>query len=256
MPTPDIQAFFDHPILNSPYAYPDRHWELDSDGQPTQKIIRSRRQADFITPIPTPKRGGGGKQLSFTPLIDGTANINSDRQEYHKSLINDIRAAVTRWRELPSNQWNVTPETARLLAHWRTHPFSGIRPFFCQIEAVETAIWLTEVAPQSKRTQDKYLKYLQESNDEANPGLSRLALKLATGAGKTTVMAMIIAWQTLNAVRNPLRKRFTKGFLVVAPGITIRDRLRVLKPNDPDAYYASRELVPADMLQDISRPAM
>ena len=81
----------------------------------------------------------------------------------------------------------------------------------------------------------------------------RLALKLATGAGKTTVMAMLIAWQTVNAVRRPQSSRFSRGFLVVAPGITIKDRLRVLQPNDPDSYYASRELVPSDMLDDINK---
>jgi len=82
----------------------------------------------------------------------------------------------------------------------------------------------------------------------------RLALKLATGAGKTTVMAMLIAWQTVNAVRRPNSKRFTRGFLIVAPGLTIKDRLRVLQPNDPDSYYASRELVPVDMLVDLGAP--
>ena len=81
----------------------------------------------------------------------------------------------------------------------------------------------------------------------------RVALKLATGAGKTTVMAMVIAWQTINAVRHPNSRRFTRGFLVVTPGITIRDRLRVLHPKDPDSYYASRELVPTDMLGDLQR---
>ena len=81
----------------------------------------------------------------------------------------------------------------------------------------------------------------------------RLALKLATGAGKTTVMAMIIAWQTINAVRRPNSKNFTRGFLVVTPGLTIKDRLRVLQPNDPDSYYQSRELVPDDMLDDLNR---
>lgn len=81
----------------------------------------------------------------------------------------------------------------------------------------------------------------------------RLALKLATGAGKTTVMAMLIAWQIVNAVRRPNSKTFTRGFLIVAPGLTIRDRLRVLQPNDPDSYYASRELMPSDMLGDLER---
>jgi type III restriction enzyme len=81
----------------------------------------------------------------------------------------------------------------------------------------------------------------------------RLALKLATGAGKTTVMAMIIAWQTINAVRRPGSKNFTRGFLVVTPGLTIKDRLRVLQPNDPDNYFKDRELVPSDMLEEIGR---
>ena len=97
------------------------------------------------------------------------------------------------------------------------------------------------------------LQRLANANKEANPELLRIALKLATGAGKTTVMAMIIAWQTINAVRRPQSVNFTRGFLVVAPGITIRDRLRVLQPNDPDSYYNSRELVPADMLEDLKR---
>ena len=94
---------------------------------------------------------------------------------------------------------------------------------------------------------------IDAASEGANPGLARLALKLATGAGKTTVMAMSIAWQTINAVRRPGSRRFTRGFLVVTPGVTIRDRLRVLQPNDPDSYYASRELVPNDMLRDLER---
>jgi len=146
----------------------------------------------------------------------------------------------------------VTAETARLLKHWRGHEFSGVRPFFCQIEAVETAIWLTEVAPQSKHGK-RVLDHLAAANRDANPELMRLCLKLATGAGKTTVMAMIIAWQTVNAARHPGSKSFTRGFLVCAPGLTIKDRLRVLQPNDPDSYYRDRELVPGDMLGDINK---
>ncbi|MCB0787629.1 MAG: DEAD/DEAH box helicase family protein, partial [Flavobacteriales bacterium] len=108
------------------------------------------------------------------------------------------------------------------------------------------------MAPNSKAGK-RFLELLDAANKEANPELSRLALKLATGAGKTTVMAMIIAWQTINAVRRPSSKTFTRGFLVVAPGLTIKDRLRVLQPNDPDSYYAKRELVPNDMLEDLNR---
>ena len=139
-----------------------------------------------------------------------------------------------------------------MLQHWRDHDFAGIRPFFCQIEAVETAIWLTEVAPHSKSGK-RLLEHLENASNDANPELLRLALKLATGAGKTTVMAMLIAWQTVNSVRRPGSRKFTRGFLVVAPGLTIKDRLRVLQPNDPDSYYASRELVPGDMLDDLNR---
>ena len=127
-----------------------------------------------------------------------------------------------------------------------------MRPFFCQVEAVETAIWLTEVAPPS-RAGRRLLDRLASANQEANPQLMRLALKLATGAGKTTVMAMLIAWQTVNAVRHSGSKTFTRGFLVCTPGLTIKDRLRVLQPNDPDSYYASREIVPQDMLPELNK---
>jgi type III restriction enzyme len=139
-----------------------------------------------------------------------------------------------------------------LLEHWRSHKFTEQRPFFCQVEAAETAIWLTEVAPKIKDG-EKFLKHLEDANEGANPGLSRLALKLATGAGKTTVMAMLIAWQTVNAVRHPRSTKFTRGFLIVAPGLTIRDRLRVLLPSDPESYYDMREIVPSDMLPDIKK---
>jgi type III restriction enzyme len=88
------------------------------------------------------------------------------------------------------------------------------------VEAAETAIWLTEVAPQSKNGK-RLLDHLASANRDANPELMRFALKLATGAGKTTVMAMIIAWQTINAVRRPGSKHFSRGFLVVTPGLTI-----------------------------------
>ena len=245
--------FFDHPILNSPYAYPRRHWELDDDGQPTQQINETRRSAKFITPIPKPKkRKGAARQEGF--VFENEAGLSTKEQQYDPTtIINEVRRHVDFWRSLPnSNQWKVTPETARLLQHWRHHKFSGVRPFFCQVEAVETAIWLTEVAPQFK-DHKHILDHLAAANQNANPELMRLALKLATGAGKTTVMAMIIAWQTVNAARHPGSKNFTRGFLICAPGLTIKDRLRVLQPNDPNSYYKDRELVPGDMLDDVKR---
>ena len=93
----------------------------------------------------------------------------------------------------------------------------------------------------------------EQSNTEANPELYRLAMKLATGAGKTTVMAMLIAWQTINASRQPNSRLFSRGFLVVAPGITIRDRLRVLMPSDTESYYRNRQLVPPEMIGDLGK---
>ena len=222
-------------------------------GNPRRRSSSADASAKFITPIPKPKkRKAATAQAGF--VFDEGKGLSTEEQQYDPtSIINEVRRAVDAWRSLPSpNQWQVTPETARLLEHWRHHEFSDIRPFFCQVEAVETAIWLTEVAPQS-RNGKRVLDHLAAANKDANPELMRLALKLATGAGKTTVMAMLIAWQTINAVRRPGSKHFTRGFLVCAPGLTIKDRLRVLQPNDPDSYYASRELVPGDMLDDVNR---
>lgn len=243
-------AFFERPILNSPYEPPTRHWELDKQHQPTQNIIEHRRRADFITPIPKPKKRKGARQAELA--LDEGEGLSTEEQTYQvAATINTIREEVARWRSLPNTRdWKVTPVTERLLKHWRHHPFSSIRPFFCQVEAAETAIWLTEVAPQTANGK-KLLESLRRASQEANPGLERLALKLATGAGKTTVMAMLIAWQTLNSVRSKDSKTFTRGFLVVSPGITIKDRLRVLQPNDPDNYYKESELVPEDMREDM-----
>ncbi len=246
--------FFERPILNSPYNYPSQYWELDESGQPTQQVIQSRRRAEFITPIPKPrKRKGAGEQAQL--LFDEGEGLSTEEQQYdHTAIINGVRQHVDKWRALPnSNDWKVTPETARLLQHWRRHSFSSIRPFFCQIEAVETAIWLTEVAPNAGKVGKRFLEHLANANNDANPEIMRLPLKLATGAGKTTVMAMLIVWQTINAVRRPQSKRFTRGFLIVAPGLTIKDRLRVLMPNDPNSYYLSRELLPGDMMRDLER---
>jgi type III restriction enzyme len=245
--------FFEQPILNSPYNYPAQHWKLDGEGQPTGELVKTRRLAEFITPIPKAKKQRQVQQQSLD-LFD-TAGISDGSQTYELSMfINSIREKVNAWRQMSNPQdWKVTPETARLLQHWRSHEFQSIRPFFCQVEAVETAIWLAEVATQSGKQEKGFLERLGNVNEEANPEIFRIALKLATGAGKTTVMAMLIAWQTVNAVRHPGSTRFTRGFLIVTPGITIRDRLRVLQPNDPDSYYGSREMVPSDMLADLGK---
>ena len=214
--------FFERPILNSPYKAPYRHWELDKTGQPTQRIVESRRRAEFISPIPKPKKHKGSSSEQTAMVFDESAiKLGTDGQKYDLTeIINGVRNQVDRWRKLPNpGQWQVAPETARLLEYWRRHPFNDIRPFFCQVEAVETVIWLTEVAPRAGATARRFLHHLDTANNEANSGLQRLALKLATGAGKTTVMAMLIAWQTINAVRRPQSRRFTRGFLKEIIGV-------------------------------------
>ena len=249
------ETFYEQPILNSPYEEPTRYHALDENGQPTDNPpIAGRRRSERISPVPKSKKQRSKpdlKQASLELLADD--GISSSEQEYATPIINEIRSRVADWRRLPSQtDWGVTPATARLLRHWRHHDFQGVRPFFCQIEAVETIIWLTEVA-RTQKTYKHFWDHIQGANEQANPELIRTALKMATGAGKTTVMAMLMAWQTVNAVRSPTSKLFTRGFLIVSPGITIKDRLRVLQPNALDSYYKSRELVPADMLADINK---
>ena len=250
-----MPVFFDTPILNSPYETPTRHWRLDENGQPLEDIVEGRRIASFTTPVARTRRVRLEESVPRQQELELEVSPieTDDGQEYETyPWINRIRDAVASWRTFPESQWGVTPETARLLRHWRTHVFPNQRPFFCQIEAVEVLIWLTEVAPRVKTWAD-ILAHIKRGNEDANPELFRIALKLATGAGKTTVMAMIIAWQTVNAVRYPGSKQFTKGFLIVAPGLTIKARLRVLMPNDPDSYYLNRDLIPVTFASEIMK---
>jgi len=120
--------FFDHPILNSPYEAPSRHWELDDQGQPTQRIIDSRRRAEFITPISKPRKRKSSPDQARMVLDEGKG-LSTAQQEYDPtSIINEVRQRLEAWRTLPDPfDWKVTPETARLLQHWRSHKFSSIR---------------------------------------------------------------------------------------------------------------------------------
>ena len=169
-------AFADNPIINSPFERPSQHFELDRDGQPTGRKFLDRRRSMYVVPVAASRRRGPHQhELSLEDKV--TENV----------LVNEIRSHVDQWRDLPSGQWGVTPETQRLLLHWRDQDRER-KLFFCQREAVETLIWLTEVAPK------KFKEDIEAANGQANPGLYRLACKMATGAGKTTVMAMIVAW--------------------------------------------------------------
>ena len=239
-----MSSFYERPILNSPYAAPALHHPLDDNGQPLDgEPIKGRRSSRFIVPVPASRKRASAAQASL------------DLETYAPNAkVNEIRGYVDAWRSVPNPvDWGVTPTTQRLLEHWRRPKelWAGPRPFFCQIEAVETIIWLTEVAPRRAATKG-LLDQIAKDNEEANPALLRVALKMATGSGKTTVMAMLIAWQAINAARKE-SKDFSRAFLIVAPGITIKDRLRVLLPSEPGNYYDTREIVPPEMLPEIRR---
>ena len=237
-----MSSFYDRPILNSPYSAPELHHPLDKTGQPLDGEPRSgRRPSRFIVPVPASRKKASAGQASL------------DLETYtENALINEVRGYLDRWRVLRNPaDWGVTGPTQRLLDHWRHHQFVGPTPFFCQLEAIETIIWLTEVAP-GRAASRGLLDQIRQANEEANPALFRLAMKMATGSGKTTVMAMLIAWQAVNAARKE-SKDFSRAFLIITPGITIKDRLRVLLPSEPDNYYETREIVPPDMLLDIRR---
>ncbi|MFC9939845.1 BPTD_3080 family restriction endonuclease [Nocardiopsis alba] len=226
----------DNPILNSPYEQPDRYYEIGSQG-PTGEVREGRRPSESFIPIAVSKKGRqDAEQIEFD------FDVTGERRE-RNTLINDLRREVARWRrggEYPG----VTPISRKLLQHW-ADPDRDNRVLFCQREAAETTIFLTEVAGRHGYTD--WRRRLEPENEAHNSGLPRAALKMATGAGKTVVMAMLIAWQTLNKVQSPRDTRFTSRFLVVTPGITIRDRLRVLLPEEPENYYGQRDLIPADL---------
>jgi type III restriction enzyme len=183
------------------------------------------------------------KQLDLN-LADGA--FGSELQK-ENDFINKIRVKIKEWRE--KGYSGVTKASRDLLLYWRDETREN-KLFFCQIEALETLIYINEVA--EKSGDNWMINELKKSNQEANPGLYRLAFKMATGSGKTVVMAMIIAYHTLNKIRYPQDTRFTDAFVVIVPGITIRDRLNVLLPNDPKNYYKERDIVPYqdfDLLQ-------
>ncbi len=225
------QVVIENPIINSPFDEPTRHFRFSDEGI-TNEIVEGRRTSSYFVPIAKPKKKGI-KQRQFD------TEWTQDRIEENR-LVNDIRRRVALWRQ--GGYVGVTPTTARLMAYW-IDPEREKKLFFCQNEALETTIYLTEVA---KKYGDAWIENtIRAANDTSNPGLPRTAFKMATGSGKTVVMAMLIAWHTLNKHAHPQDARFSDTFLIVTPGITIRDRLRVLLPNDPENYYRSRDIVPA-----------
>ena len=233
------------PVLNGPYDPPSRYFELGNKG-PTGVIVDGRRPSESFIPVATPKKRGKKVVVDLQETLDFDAT--HERIESN-TLINDLRRAVERWRL--SDYPGATAITQKLLRHW-ADPTRENRVMFCQREAAETAIFLAEVAGRQAGTAN-WRERLDAANEQYNEGMPRVALKMATGSGKTVVMAMLIAWNTLNKVARPNDKRFAKRFLVVTPGITIRDRLRVLDPSEPGNYYDVRDLVPPDLRASLGK---
>ena len=234
------QVVIENPILNSPFEEPQRHFKFTDEGI-SNEIVEGRRVSSYFVPIPRPKTRGGRKQLVFD------TEWTQERIEENK-FINQVRERVARWRQ--DGHVGVAKTTARLLEYWK-NPERDRRLFFCQIEAAETAIYISEVA---KKYGDAWIENdLRTANDVANPALFRIALKMATGSGKTVVMAMLIAWHTLNKLADPHNALFGDAFLIVTPGITIRDRLRVLLPSDPQNFYQALDIVPSELRPEMGR---
>ena len=236
------QVVIENPIINSPYEEPKRHFRFTDEGI-TNDIEEKRRISSYFVPIPRPKKKNP-KQLVFE------TEWTADRVEENK-FINQVRERVALWRR--GGYQGITRTTAQLLEYWQ-RPERERKLFFCQIEALETAIYLTEAA---SRFGDAWIdNKIRDENEGANPLLFRIAFKMATGSGKTLVMAMLIAWHTLNKLANTQDARFSDSFLIVTPGITIRDRLRVLLPNDPQNYYRHHDLVPPDLIPELGKAKM
>ena len=231
-PIQPLSAPIDNPVINSPFVEPKRHFKV-VDGRVAGDIEEGRRPSEFFVPVAKPKKTSPQLALQF----------GSGVRQQPNEIVNEIRQSVARWRL--QGYPHTTALTRELLAYWRADD-RELRLFFCQIEAVETAIYLTEAAEKSGDT--KALNVIRGENARLNDSLPRMAFKMATGSGKTVVMAMLIAWQALNKLANPYDKRFSTRFLVVTPGITIKDRLRVLLPNDPQTFYRTMDLLTPEQL--------
>ena len=234
------EASLENPILNSPYEPPARHFVIGATG-PTGEVKDGRRLSDSLIPVPVSRKGRQGATTAVAEQQGFDFGVTRERRE-ENSLINDIRSRAELWRA--RGYGGVTPITRKLLQHWADTSRED-RVLFCQREAAETAIYLAEVA--GRQGEPDFRTRVDAQNAVQNDGLPRVGLKMATGSGKTVVMAMLIAWQVANKAFSPRDRRFTNRFLVITPGITIRDRLRVLLPADEQNYYDMRGLVPPDL---------
>ena len=235
------QVVIEKPVINSPFQEPKRHYRFSNEGI-TNTIDEFRRESSYFIPIARPKKKGKQQPILFD------TEWTQDRIEKNK-FINDVRERVSLWRQNGYAGLN-NKTTQRLLEYWN-RPDRDRKLFFCQIEALETIIYITEVA--KKQGQNWIENELRQANVSSNPLLYRIAFKMATGSGKTVVMAMLISWHVLNKLANPQDARFSDSFLIVTPGITIRDRLRVLLPSDPQNYFRQLDIVPSELRPELGK---
>lgn len=224
------------PILCSPYEPPSVHWHYDRTTGEASKLA-GRRPSRYWYKTKDDAKG----QL--------TLELSEGQDDLH--MVNQIREDVARWRA--SNFEGVTPITRELLTSWASADRTR-RLFFCQREAVETVIYLAEILRSGKRPRFNPVFAAADLSRlvdaPANPDLlplTRFGCKMATGSGKTVVMAMLIAWAFCNRGRNPGDERFPNAVLVCCPNLTVKERLQVLRPERPDNYYAAFDIVPAKL---------
>ena len=209
-------------IINSPYYEPEKYWEY----------VRDTRE--FVL-------NGGRRPAGYVVASEGSKAFDDPGIFVEIKLVNTIRPRVKKWRE--EGYPGVTGITKRLLAHWQDpEERKDRRFFFCQLEAIETLIWLTE-APEAERTG------IEIPGDGGD--FTRWCSKMATGTGKTIVMAMLIAWHVMNKIANNQDARFSKNALVIAPGLTVRSRLSVLNPFDEKNYYEEFNIVPPGQMETL-----
>jgi len=238
----------DNPILNSPYVEPMLHYNTDSEGALDYTDIRKGRRVFKMDSAVIPTRQTGQKEVF---------DWNEDAEEYITHIINLCRKEVGQWRA--AKYPNSTRITKELMTFWFDNPerHAVKKLFFAQQEAIETAVWLNEVAEKSNAGQHilNLLRNGQQTvSDAPADQLPRIAFKMATGSGKTVVMACLICYHYFNRQEYRNDTRFADYFLIVAPGITIKSRLGVLfvdtknkNPNDIEDYYRVRGLIPPSM---------
>ena len=223
-------AVLSDPVLNGPYDPPSRHFEIGPKG-PTGVVLEGRRPSESYIPIAPIRKGRGRGRAAPPPVPDDQLTLGLTHEQVQTNTLINEPPPGGRAGARAATEVSLRP--AASCCSTGPTPTRENRVIFAQREAAETAIFLTEVAGRTRTAYADWRRRLEPENDEHNAGLPRVALKMATGSGKTVVMAMLIAWQTLNKRAAPRDARFTNRFLIVTPGITIRDRLRVLLPERP-----------------------